>query len=884
MSTRLRSWLKCLLNRRQMEREVAAEARFHIGSRAEDLERSGTPAEEALRRARIEFGCLGTHQEDVRAALGLRLWDELWADIRYALRTMRRTPGFTSVAVLSLALGIGANTAIFSLINTLLLRELPVRTPGELVELLHRYPGEPRLNGFPWPAYQLIRENNRVFAGLIAFMDQRFHVRGEGLQTEVLWGDYVDGTFFSVLGVKPAIGRVIGPNDDRIGPASAIAVISWEFWKTRYNLDPTILGRRLVLEGVPVTVVGVAARGFSGLYVERKEDVWLPLAAHPAAIGPASARRSVALVGRLKPGVSREQARAETAVLFAEAARASNNPFLQKMAFEMEPAGKGLSNLREPFAPPLLGLMAVVVLLLLIACNNVASMLLARGAARQHELSVRVSLGAGRFRLLRQALTESLLLSGIATLLGVGVAVWGAAALVRITGAMRHPGPPLKLQVAVDLHVLFFTIAVSITAGLLFGMAPALRSLSVNPISGLRESTRASCTKRGMWMGKGLVTLQIALSIILLTAAGLFVGHLASLQRLDLGFERDHVLLITLDPARSGYEGPRLTGVYQDLLQRFQAIPGVRSATLCAVSPLEGPGANQAVTVEGYTPAPNEFRHVMQNWVGPNYFQTLGTPLVAGRDFTLEDQGHPRVAIINQSMVRRYFAQQNPLGRRVWFDGDAQAYEIIGVVGDAKYMDIREVPQPTVYLDAFQADRPPSQFALRTIGNPASFGAEIRRVVRDALGTVPVVGLTTLADQVDGSLVPERLIAALSSWFSALGALLAAIGIYGLLAFTVARRTHEIGIRMALGATWADATRMVLSDAIRMVGAGLAIGIPVALWSKRFSTAIVQHLEPNIAIPIVFGVILMTAVALLAAYVPARRAAHVEPMEALRYE
>jgi putative ABC transport system permease protein len=809
-------------------------------------------------------------------------------DVRYALRQLRNNLGFTAIAVLTLGLGIGANTAIFSLVNTLMLRMLPVREPGQLVELLHRYPGEPHLNGFSPQAYQLMRDHNHVFSGLVAAAYQPFHVRGEGLEPQTVQGGYVDGNFFPVLGVKPAIGRLIGPEDDRTGGPAAVAVVSWSYWKSRFNLDPAILGKQMLVEDVPVTVVGVAPRKFFGLQLESSQDVWLPLALQSTIVRSDLGPWSLWLVGRLKPEISVQQAQAEMAVLYEstldEQARATNNPFIRKMKLEMEPAGAGLSKLREEWTKPLLLLMAVVGLLLLIACTNLASMLLARGATREHEMALRLSLGAGHFRLARQVLTESLLLSAVGSLLGVYMAYFGAGVLVRIITAERRPGPPLEFHVRTDWHVLLFTAAITLLTILLSGLVPALRAMRTAPASSLRQAGSASETRSRRLFGKSLVVAQVALSVVLLSAAGLFVRHLLNLRHLDLGFRPDHVLLVTLDPAGSGYDDEHVSLAYQELLGRLEAIPGVHSATICAPSPISGAGVNRGVTVEGYQAKPGEIRNVMEGWIAPKYFATLGTPLLMGRDFSFQDKGGPRVAIINQTMARYYFDNRDPIGKHVTFDDDGQPYEIVGVAGDAKYMEMREATYRTIYLNTFQESSVDSRFALRTSVDPEAVAPDVRRVVSELLKTVSVKSVTTLADQVNASIVPERLMATLSLWFGMLGALLAAIGLYGLLAYTVARRFSEIGIRMALGATRSDATWMVLRDALGMVCIGLAVGAPIAFWSETFAASLVPELQIRSAVPIVCGAVAMIAIALLATYVPARHAAKVDPMVALRYE
>jgi predicted permease len=803
-------------------------------------------------------------------------------DIHYALRLMRRSPGFTAVAVLSLALGIGANTAIYSLFYTVMLRQLPVARPEQLVELVRNSPSEFHWAGYwGWGKYEYLRDHNHVFSGITGMgFDNLAQVRTPGSDPETLILETVPENYFRVLGLKPAIGRFFRPEDVPASGDGDVAVVSWSYWDRRFQRDPAILGKRIFYNDAPKIVIGVAPRNYVGPRVGSRTDLWTPTGGD-----------DLTMLARLKPGVTIQQAQAEIAVLYRQMPSALHvNP---QSTMELLPAGAGLVRVRDQYGKPLVLLAVVVCLLLLLACINMASMLLARSAGRQRELAVRVGLGAGRGRLVRQMLTESLLLSVTGAAAGVVVAYYGVGVLVRIMASSRA-FERIDIEVHPDLDVVLFTAGIALLTGLLFGLAPAWYAFRAQPAMALRQTGRGGDTWFWRLFGKGLVAAQVALSIFLVTAAAVFLNHLTRLRNFDLGFRSDHVLQVTLDPSRSGYKTEQLAAPYQELLSRLQTIPQVRSASISGCTPLQGCGSGARFLIaEGHVERPEDRQRTAVVFVSPRYFETLGIPLLAGRDFDFRDVGRPRVAIVNQTMARRYFPGVDPIGKHVaidpdpknggWFGTD-QPYEIVGLVGDAKTFELRDAPYPLIYFNMFQESRLLDHFELRTAVAPESIAGTARRMVRDVLKTVPVKSVTTLADQVDSNIVPERLIATLSEFFGCLGVVLAGIGLYGLLAYTVTRRTNEIGIRMALGATASSVSGLVLRDVLGMVCAGSVAGTAMVLWSRPLATKVLSDLKWESATPLAIGGGVMIAVALLASCVPVQRAVRVDPMVALRHE
>ena len=905
----LTSRLAALFRKRKFDADMDDEMRSHIEMRAQQNIEAGMNPEEARFAALRQFGWTESIKETCREQRGVTWLENLAQDIRYGARQLLKNPGFTTVAVLTLALSIGANTTIFTVLNTVLLLTLPVKDPDELVQVIEVSGSGQRNYDFSYPFYERLRDGGRSLSGLFAaggvgLQDRLIVPNGGNAEIEFVRAQPVSGNFFSVLGVPAMLGRTITDADDRPGNAEAVVVISHGLWQRRFGGDRSIVGKAITFNEAPFTVVGVTPPGFFGFQPGENPELWWPL----QTLDPSSQFLKgegfswLRLTGRLSPGIARPQAEVELAVVaqhyrddFAAARAAKwsadmrNRYFAQR--FQLLPGHAGWTNLRDQFRQPILLLMIIVAVVLLIACANVASLLLARAAARQREFSVRSALGAGRLRLIRQLLTESLLLAALGGLLGL-LFSQGGTRLVQIV--MRLQSDPISLSLTPDVRVLLFTTAVALLTGLLFGLAPAFRGSRSDIATALKGSAGnvVGSTTRQRSL-QALVVAQVGLSLVLLVGAGLFIRTLRHLKGLDAGFNRENVVLFNIDLANRP-ETARWTAFYKELLVRLEALPGVRSASLFNSGFLSGNSWNEAIIVEGYQADPRENLDCAGTAVGARFFETFGIPFSSGRSFAVQDErllastntATLRTAVINQAMARRYFGEANPLGRRFSIVHQPEKkFEIVGVVPDAKYQSLRESPPPTFYVPFFQEDRGNwANFALRTSADPQATMASLAAIVREMDRTVRVRDLRTMDDVVNRVIHSELLISQLGGFFSVFALALACLGLYGVLSFAVVQRTREIGIRVALGAQRRDVLSLVIGKGLKLVLVGSFIGLVGALAATRLVSNLLYGVTPTD--PVTFGgvALLLVVVAVLASWLPARRAAKVDPMVALRAE
>jgi predicted permease len=809
----------------------------------------------------------------------------LWQDVRFGLRMLAKNPGFTAVAVLTLALGIGANAAIFSILDPLLLRKLPVHNPDELV-LVHSAGSMESSDISDGPDFALYRDNNHVFSDVFADAGISPYQITQNGQTSSTNGDAVSGNYFTVLGVRPFAGRLINPSRNHASSGSPEIVLSFDYWKSAFGGDIAAIGKTIPIRNLSYTIVGVTPPEFFGLVVGKTPDFYLPMANSP--------KDFVTIFGRLKPGVSLAQAQTDLEPMFQQMLAQSPVPEIERpggMArLVLTPAARGLSDLRAQFSLPARILMLVVGLVLLIACSNVANLLFARGAARRKEITVRLALGAGRWRLVRQLVTESALLALMGAAVGLLLATWGSNLLV---AALSTEHFHVALKAGLSGRVLFFTGGILALTVLLCGLTPAFSATRADLAQDLKSQGSGVATSATRRRGGMLVVVgQVSLSVTILAGAGLLLHSLINLETFDVGFNRDNVLAINFNGSGPGRTPEQINTFYDQLIERTRNLPGVRSVSISAYTQTTGVmGLN--VEVEGHPVSSAEESHVFFNTVTPAYFETLGIPVLEGREFTNQDSGNsPMVAIINRTMARHYFGDESPLGKRLNFDTGKKwpVMEIVGVVADSKYNDLREASTDFVYVNRTQlrtlhpATNVVGVLDVRANGNAKTLGGPLRDTLHSLDSSAKITSIKTLRERIDESLHQDRLIAALCGIFSLLALTLTCVGLYGTLSFSVVRRTNEIGVRMALGARPSDIFRLVIGQGMRLVIVGLVIGAAGALASASLLAKLLFGVKG--ADPVTFaGVsLLLIAAAILACYLPALRAMRVDPLVALRYE
>jgi predicted permease len=906
--------VKALLHRRQLDRDLEEELSFHLSLREANHQASGIGSGESHTAARREFGNVTAFQEACRDMWTFVSLENLWQDVRFAARTLRKEPGFTAMAVLSLALGMGANTAVFTIVNDLLLKTIPVEDPANLASF-GKAEGDGVQGGisgsidlFPYEFYQRVASRADVFQGICSYgsFPIGLNVRQSGSSgpTGQATGALVSGDFFSVLGVNTVLGRPTSPADTAAPGSQPVAVISYDYWQQNFSGDPSVVGRSMLLNGTIFTVIGVAPRNFYGITLDsRPPDMWLPVTMQEQAMRrPSMLGRGdpywLHMMGRLQPGVSVARAQEwiklelRRYMLDSEGAgiTADRRQAIEKSYVELLPGGRGVSYLRGQYAEPLRILMGVVGLVLLIACANLANFFLAKMAAREREIATRLALGAGASRIVRQMLTEALLVSFLGGAVGLLFAAWGTRALLHfvVAGSTRTPFNPNP-----DLRVVAFTFGASLLTGLLFGLAPAWRAARMNLTSGLRANSRSVAGGGGrigrFGFSKILVIAQVALSLVLLVGAGLFVRTLRNLKDQSFGFNQSNLLYADLDIRLAGYKAEQLNGLYDRLLVSLRSLPGVRSASMSAVPPFIEGSWNLYISRHGQTaPSASDVLSSI-NAVTPEYFEASGTRMIGGRAFVPQDTANSsRVVILNQAMASRFFPRGDALGQHIVVAGDFKnEREVVGIAQDGKYKSPRETSEPMVFLPLRQLsgeDLFASCLLVRTIGDPAQVAGELRAALARIDSSVPILKVTTLTAEIDRSMAREVLISRLSAFFSLLALLLACIGLYGVMSFNVVRRANEIGIRTALGAQSGAVLWMVFRETLVLLALGIAIGVPVTVGATTFVQSQLFGLSSSDPATIAVALAAIVLVTVIAGYVPARRAAKTDPLLALRYE
>ena len=894
MMSQLRSWWSAVTRRTRFEDDMRAEMEFHLQSRIDDLIAGGLPPAAARRQARMEFGTADAIKDDCRQSRGLRFVDTTIQDVRFAWRMMRKTPGFTAAAITSLALGIGANTAIFTLVDAVMMRTLPVHDPGSLYYLAHGTADNPGTSS-NYPLFERYAALTGVFDGVTAYNNNGVKVTtSDGIESvDSLW---VSGNFHAVLGVPMAVGRGFAAERDRDVGGSMIAVISDQYWARRFNRAPDVVGRTLIVNGHTVSIVGVTAPGFTGPSPGTRHDITLPLSVRvlddKEFLDQHDTWTSMPIVARLKRGVSEAQALAAADVALRQYMSEAENQWMAKRDPEafaharFIPAARGGTALRQRYATPLMVLMTMVGLILLIAAANVANLLLVRGEARSKEVAIRLCVGGGRSRLIRQFLTESLLLSLCGAVLGFVIAIWGTSAIMTFFTTLEAP---VVIDVAPSARVLGFTAAIALFTGLLFGVLPALRSTRIDLTPALKDGGLSTARLHRFVSGQMLVVSQLALGVVVIAVAALLARSLYHLKTLDAGFDGDRVLVVTLDSYGTTLDDERRAALYGDLLGRLRSLPGARQVAASRSVPIHTSGNARLLDLPGSAETSMD-RAAFTNIITPGYFETFGIRLLSGRDLSEHDTStSPRVAVISASMARLYFQDRDPLGQTFGYESEkkdkTQRLTVVGVVEDTHQMNLREKAPAIVYTPVAQ-EKPQflMHFAIRTAQDPAALSSAAVGAARAASKDVVIRYVRTMEQQVNASLMRERLLATLSGSFAVLALTLAAVGLYGVMSYRVSRRAREIGIRIALGARRANVLWHVLRQTLAVSAVGIAVGIVAVLLTARHVSTLLFGLSERDPITLGAVSLILFVIAGVAGFFPARRAATLDPVQAIKTE
>jgi predicted permease len=906
-----RSWLQAAIHRSHLEADMDAELQMHLEHLTADLIHAGHSPTEAARRARVALGPALVHKEGMRASLGLRWWDEVGADLRYGIRILRKSPGFTAIAAASLALAIGANTTIFAVGKQLLFDRLNVPHPDELRMLRWNGDGKEAIHGmwgdfdssvgggttgsvFPYQVYRQMRAHNQGLEDLIAFKEDGMNatVHGDAQRVDAAM---VSGNFYAAIGVLPQFGRTLLPSDDAVPESGTVAVISDGLWQREYGRSASALGQTIMLNQTAMTIVGVNPRGFTGVKnVQQGAEIFVPISMQPV-IDPKGKTSLLSdselwwvnVVGRAKPGVKDSEAQAELDVQMQAAVRATQvvPPGETMPRLKLADGSRGLHFTDRMLKKPVFVLMALTGFVVLLACANIANLLLARGAQRQREMSVRLAMGAGRSRILRQLLTESLLLAALGGAGGLLLGYIGRNVLPKL---LTNSWERNDLNTPFDWGVFAFTAAVTLFAGVLFGLAPAWLAARAEVNSSLKETARNTTRRRKGFGGKAIVSFQIALSTLLVLGAGLFLRTLIRLNSVDIGFKAENLLLFEISPPARRYPAPKDVQLHQQLEQRIAALPGVEHVAPGWIPYISEGMGNSDFIPEGETFDKRKRQAEYENAVGNDFFSTMSIPMVAGRSFGAQDAAKSqKVAIVNEALARKRFLNVDPVGKRFRADRDGKSdwIQIVGICADTRYSNLRDEPPAQFFLPYVQQAQAGSMvYQVRTRLEPAALVPALRQVVQSVDRDLPMIDVRTQREQINATMQVQRALAALTAGFGLLALTLACVGVYGVMAYNVAQRTNEIGIRLALGAQPSQLRVMILRESTAVTLAGIVVGVSAALVLTRAIKSMLYGIQPNDPVTFATGVVILIAVALAASWIPARRAAGVQPMEALRHE